>query len=309
MILTRVALAVAVVAVLALRRTGVDGRGGVRGRRLELRCAMVGVHKRDRRRDAHAARAAADALPCAAASCKLLDVGCGTGALAHQIARRHPRWDIVCSDLRPRCCGRRRLGLGSARASEALPFDAGAFDVVTSLSSFHFWDEPAVGLRELHRVLRPDGALLISDWSHDFISCKICGLYLWAAGFPSNDWNIYSSARMRDLLRAAEFSVAEESIYQIELRPFGMRRPALGHDVPSATRGAQHAGIARTAPRCLLPYRRPSNAGTGPRWGSHIPRRRLGYLGARARNPRLKTPMAARILKTLLQPTGRAARR
>ena len=191
---------------------------------------------------------ALDALPCAAASCKLLDVGCGTGALAHRIARRHPRWDVTCSDLSAEMLrGAAAKGLAVVRArSEALPFDAGAFDVVTSLSSFHFWDEPSRGLRELHRVLRPDGALLISDWSHDFISCKICGLYLWAAGFPSNDWNIYSSARMRDLLRAAEFSVAEESIYQIELRPFGMRAcPRWGMMSFSATR-AERGGANST---------------------------------------------------------------
>jgi ubiquinone/menaquinone biosynthesis C-methylase UbiE len=180
-----------------------------------------------------------DALPCAAASCRVLDVGCGTGALAHTIARRFPLWNVTCSDLSAEMLkGAAAKGLAVVQArSEALPFPDGAFDAVTSLSSFHFWDAPLEGLQELNRVLVPGGKLLLSDWAHDYVSCKICGWYLWAAGFPANDWNILSSARLRDLLRAARFEIADEQIYQVELRPFGLRVcPRWGMMVFSATR-------------------------------------------------------------------------
>lgn len=163
-------------------------------------------------------------LPCHQA-CRLLDVGCGTGALAHAVAERFPEWEIVCSDPSPEMlAGASAKGLSVVQArSEDLPFPAKSFDVVTSLSSFHFWDAPRQGLDELARVLRPGGKLLISDWSHDFLSCKICGWYLWAAGFPANDWNILSMGHMRALLHGSGFNIVDEHAYLINLRPFGLR--------------------------------------------------------------------------------------
>jgi SAM-dependent methyltransferase len=46
--------------------------------------------------------------------------------------------------------------------AEALPFEAGQFDLIVSLSTFeHFFDGAKV-LQEMHRVLRPGGSALIS---------------------------------------------------------------------------------------------------------------------------------------------------
>jgi len=45
--------------------------------------------------------------------------------------------------------------------AESIPFPAGAVDVVISRGSFFFWNDKALGLREMHRVLRPGGKAMI----------------------------------------------------------------------------------------------------------------------------------------------------
>jgi ubiquinone/menaquinone biosynthesis C-methylase UbiE len=48
-------------------------------------------------------------------------------------------------------------------AAEALPFTDGAFDLVTSTVSFHQWAGQARGLKEVGRVLVPDGVFVLAD--------------------------------------------------------------------------------------------------------------------------------------------------
>jgi SAM-dependent methyltransferase len=45
----------------------------------------------------------------------------------------------------------------------ALPFADASFDVVVSTLSAHHWPNPAAGLAEIHRVLRPGGIARIYD--------------------------------------------------------------------------------------------------------------------------------------------------
>ncbi len=45
----------------------------------------------------------------------------------------------------------------------ALPFPDGSFDLVVSTFSMHHWSDPAAGLGEIARVLRPAGRALIWD--------------------------------------------------------------------------------------------------------------------------------------------------
>ena len=42
-----------------------------------------------------------------------------------------------------------------------LPFGDGSFDLVVSTLSTHHWDDVPAGLRELARVVRPEGRILI----------------------------------------------------------------------------------------------------------------------------------------------------
>ena len=57
----------------------------------------------------------------------------------------------------------------------AMPFEAGAFDLVVCQAAFKNFALPHSALAEIHRVLRPGGAAVIQDMSHDATHQDIAG--------------------------------------------------------------------------------------------------------------------------------------
>lgn len=103
---------------------------------------------------------------------RLLDVGCGTGRMLHQLAIAHPRLRYYGLDLSPYYLQHARSLLGSvehlslvADNAEAMPFRDGFFDVVTSVHLFHElpFEARRNVYREMWRVLRPGGLAVIED--------------------------------------------------------------------------------------------------------------------------------------------------
>jgi len=114
---------------------------------------------------------------------RLLDVGCGTGALLNNLARQHRAEQLSGVDPVPEmlAVARRRLPPEVVLRegwAERLPFDDGQFDVVLSCNVFHYVRQPAAALREMSRVLSPGGRLVLTDWCDDYLACRICGLCL-----------------------------------------------------------------------------------------------------------------------------------
>jgi SAM-dependent methyltransferase len=64
--------------------------------------------------------------------------------------------------------GRNRSAIRSGRvevlraSAAAIPFSSDSFTVAFEVNSFHHWDSPEVGLREVFRVLRSGGRLLMT---------------------------------------------------------------------------------------------------------------------------------------------------
>jgi ubiquinone/menaquinone biosynthesis C-methylase UbiE len=109
-----------------------------------------------------------------AAGQRVLDLGCGTGALTLTAKRAHRGIEVVGVDpdakalaLARRKAERERLAIDLQEGfGDALPFPDASFDRVLSSFMFHHLEraqKPAV-LREVRRVLRPGGSLHLLDF-------------------------------------------------------------------------------------------------------------------------------------------------
>jgi 2-polyprenyl-3-methyl-5-hydroxy-6-metoxy-1,4-benzoquinol methylase len=97
----------------------------------------------------------------------LLDIGCGNGAYTVELARGFSQTvGIDIERQRLEEFKRRTAGLPSVRAhemsAEALAWDDETFDVVTAIEVIEHIEDLDQALAEVHRVLRPGGALCIT---------------------------------------------------------------------------------------------------------------------------------------------------
>ena len=114
---------------------------------------------------------------------RMLDIGCGTGSLLQAISTKHPSINLIGLDI-----SREMLTIGCNKQinkcnfitgqAQCLPFRSKSFDVVVSCNAFHYWRNPEACLREIARVLKPQGRIVITDWCDDYVACKICDLFL-----------------------------------------------------------------------------------------------------------------------------------
>jgi len=101
---------------------------------------------------------------------RLLDIGCGPGALTAELVNRVGP-DAV-SAVEPSAsfvaAARERLPGVDIRqtAAERLPFGDAAFDAALAQLVVHFMADPVAGLREMGRVTRPGGVVAACVWDH-----------------------------------------------------------------------------------------------------------------------------------------------
>lgn len=126
--------------------------------------------------------------------CHLLDVACGSGQLALLAARDGV--NVTGVDIATNAVERARARAQAAGLparfeeadAEALPFEDGSFDVVTSLIGAMFAPQPELVARELLRVCCPGGTIAMANWTpQGFVGqmFKTIARFIAPSGMPS----------------------------------------------------------------------------------------------------------------------------
>jgi SAM-dependent methyltransferase len=130
---------------------------------------------------------------------RILDVGCGTGANLKMLAAHGKAEGVDISAQAVDFCRQRGLDSVQLGAIEQLPYADGAFDLVTALDVIEHLDDDIAGLREIRRVLRRDGRVLL------FVPAF---MFLWGVQDDvSNHRRRYTLASLLTAVEAAGFSV------------------------------------------------------------------------------------------------------
>jgi len=100
---------------------------------------------------------------------RVLDVGCGTGYTTSGILNREDVFEVVGLDMNPVQLKRAVKNLVSEKDrvsisrgdADNLPFTDGSFDVVISVGAIEYFPDPESALKELARVTKPDGTVVV----------------------------------------------------------------------------------------------------------------------------------------------------
>lgn len=142
----------------------------------------------------------------------MLDIGCGAGQ--YLIEMRSKGWTVHGSELSNQATAAgQRAGL-DIRAGEltAAGFDTAMFDFVRSNHSFEHIPNSASVLREIHRILKPDGKLFLGLPNVAGAWARLFGRYWWNFGVPVHTYN-FSPRSIRVLLEANGFTVERIRYY------------------------------------------------------------------------------------------------
>jgi SAM-dependent methyltransferase len=161
-----------------------------------------------------------------AAGQRVLDVGCGPGALTGELTRRLPA-DAVCA-VDPSAgfvtaVADRYPGIRIERAAaEQLPFDSQLFDAALAQLVVHFMADPVQGLSEMLRVTKPGGTVSACVWDHAGGRGPLGTFWEAARELDANveDESQLSGARqghLGELLRAAGAGEIQETALSVDV--------------------------------------------------------------------------------------------
>jgi len=138
---------------------------------------------------------------------RILDVGCGTGANLLMLAEYGDAEGVDISEDALAFCRERGLDKVRLGAGEQLPYDDGTFDLVTAFDVVEHMDDDLAGLREMRRVLRPGGRVLL------FVPTF---MFLWGLQDDvSNHRRRYRLPQLRRVLEQAGFEIERTSYANI----------------------------------------------------------------------------------------------
>lgn len=155
----------------------------------------------------------------------LLDLGCGAGHLGFALAPYFTR--VVAADASPAmlttvATAAAQRGLSQITVQQAmaedLPFASASFDLVSTRYSAHHWRDVPAALREMRRVARPGGVLLLIDLMGD--ENPLVDTHLQAVELLRDPSHVrdYSPSQWRSMLHDAAFALQQEAFWPTRMQ-------------------------------------------------------------------------------------------
>jgi SAM-dependent methyltransferase len=147
------------------------------------------------------------------AGARVLDAGCGDGALVCAAASRGAEATGVDPDPAMLAAARSNVGKAGLKAAflegraERLPFPDATFDVVASVTVLCFVPDAAGAVREMARVLRPGGRLVLGELGRWSLWATLRRVRGWLGSAIWQAAQFRTSAELRSLAEQAGLSV------------------------------------------------------------------------------------------------------
>jgi SAM-dependent methyltransferase len=136
---------------------------------------------------------------------RILDIGCGTGGNLETLSGFGRAEGVDISTEALDFCRARGLNNVRQGAAETLPYESESFDLVTGLDVVEHLDDDVAGLREMRRVLRPGGRMLL------FVPAF---MFLWGVQDDvSHHRRRYTLSELKEKLQQAGMSDANISFF------------------------------------------------------------------------------------------------
>jgi SAM-dependent methyltransferase len=88
---------------------------------------------------------------------------------------------------------------------DEMPLADASFDRAVTINTIYFWPDPVHALAEIHRVLRPGGALLVVAQTPEEAA---------KAPYTRHGFRIYSEAQLNEMHQRAGFRTVEVEVYR-----------------------------------------------------------------------------------------------
>ena len=158
---------------------------------------------------------------------RILDVGCGRGRMLDEFKRRG--WETFGTELSEQAAGAAREEFGLNVRSIPLEdwgFEDKFFDAITLWHVLEHLPDPRGTLREVSRILKDDGLLVVSTPNFDSFQAKVSKEKWFHLDVPRHYYH-FSTGTLTQMLESVGFRVWRQHLFSLEYDPFGLMQSLL----------------------------------------------------------------------------------
>lgn len=172
---------------------------------------------------------AAEILPGVTQYPRVVDVGCGRGEFSRIL--RQKGFQVTCLDINSdNVVACRALGFGAIKTdlNEPIPLKDSSFDLAVMLDVIEHVPKAQYLLKEISRVLRPSGLLLLSTPNYGWILHRIRALLGYPPPGEGYHFRFFVPRNLNALLHSAGFEIVWKNSWSYPLPPINRLRGKLG---------------------------------------------------------------------------------